>query len=135
MKINKPPKRNPSEGVEAFLVALEHPFKQEILALRQVTLAADPSITEGIKWNAPSFRTSEYFATMHLRRQDGLQLILHLGAKKRAPAAARATIADPESLLTWLDEDRASILFRSLTEIEQRRSVYVDLIRQWIRLL
>jgi len=69
----KPTKRSASapENVEAFLASLDHPFKPEILALRQVILGADPSIAEGIKWNAPSFRTSEYFATMHLRAKDG----------------------------------------------------------------
>ena len=65
------------EDVEIFLAALDHPLKPEILALRQIILAADPSITEGIKWNVPSFRTSEYFATMHLRAKDGIHVILH----------------------------------------------------------
>jgi hypothetical protein len=72
----KPTKRNASapENVETFLASLDHPFKQEILALRQIFLGADPSIAEGIKWNAPSFRTSEYFATFHLRAKDGVQV-------------------------------------------------------------
>ncbi len=68
----KPTKRSASapENVETFLASLDHPFKQEILALRQIILDADPSIAEDIKWNAPSFRTSEYFATFHLRAKD-----------------------------------------------------------------
>jgi hypothetical protein len=48
---------------------------------RQIILDADASIAEGIKWNAPSFYTSEYFATIQLRAKDGVQVILHLGAK------------------------------------------------------
>ena len=66
--------------MDAFLASLDHPFLREILALREIILGADPSIVEGIKWNAPSFRTSEYFATFHLRARDGVQLILHRGA-------------------------------------------------------
>jgi hypothetical protein len=54
--------------VEAFLAALDHPFKDGILRVRKIFLAADPRIAKGIKWNAPSFRTSEYFATFHLLR-------------------------------------------------------------------
>lgn len=97
----KPAKRSPSapESVEAFLASLDHPFKQEILAVRQIILGADPSIAEGIKWNAPSFRTSEYFATFHLRAKEGVQVILHLGAKTRDSSASGVVIADPESLL------------------------------------
>jgi hypothetical protein len=69
--------------VDAFLKSIDHPFEKEILALRQIILGAAPGIGEGIKWNAPSFQTSEYFATFHLRAKDCVQLILHLGAKKR----------------------------------------------------
>ena len=72
------------QDVESFLAALNHPMKPEILAVRQTILGADPSITEGIKWNAPSFRTTEWFATFHLRAKVGLQVILHLGAKARS---------------------------------------------------
>jgi len=57
-----------SEAVDAFMAALDHPFKVEIEAIRQAILGADPRIREGIKWNAPSFRTTEYFATTHLAK-------------------------------------------------------------------
>jgi hypothetical protein len=131
----QPAKRSASvpENVETFLASLDHPFKQEILALKQVILGADPSIAEGIKWNAPSFRTSEYFATVHLRAKDGVQIILHLGAKTRVNAPAGIAIADPEALLEWLAKDRASATFRDLNDIDARRSAFVDIIRQWIR--
>jgi hypothetical protein len=47
----KPSGRSASapEDVGTFLASLDHPFKQEILAIRQVILSADPSITEEIK--------------------------------------------------------------------------------------
>ncbi len=106
-----------TEEVEAFLRALDHPFKREILALREILLGADPSISEGIKWNAPSFRTSEYFATFNLRAKDRVQIILHLGAKKRDNTAELA-LADPETLLEWLATDRAVAGFSDLEDIE-----------------
>jgi hypothetical protein len=58
-------------AVAAFLRGLEHPLKQELEAVRRLILAASPTIHEGIKWNAPSFRTDEYFATMNLRARNG----------------------------------------------------------------
>jgi hypothetical protein len=131
----KPTKRSASapENVETFLASLDHPFKQEILALRQIILGADPSIAEGIKWNAPSFRTSEYFATFHLRAKDGVQVILHLGAKTRDNSTAGIAIADPELLLKWLAKDRASATFRDLKDIDARRAAFANVIRQWIK--
>jgi len=93
-------------------------------------LGADPGISEGIKWNAPSFRISEHFATFHLKAKDGVQLILHFGAKKRDGASPRTAIADPESLLEWLGPDRASVRFRDDKEIAARRSAFRKVVRQ-----
>jgi hypothetical protein len=131
----KPAKRAAAapESVEAFLASLEHPLKREILALREIILGADKAVEEGIKWNAPSFRTSEYFATFHLRAKEGVQIILHLGAKKRDSSASGVVIADPQSLLTWLDKDRASAKFRDRKEIDAKRAAFADVIRQWIK--
>jgi hypothetical protein len=120
------------ESVEAFLDALDHPHKPEILALRQIILAADPRIGEGIKWNAPSFRTSEYFATFHLRAKDCVQIILHLGAKVRETAISGITIEDPTAMLEWLARDRATLKFRDLQDIAARRAAFTLLLRQWI---
>ena len=119
--------------VGSFLAALDHPCKPEILALRQVILGADPAIAEGIKWNAPSFRTSEWFATFHLRAKDGVQVILHLGAKKRADAGEVAALADPEGLLEWLAADRAAVKFRDLADVEARGAAFAAVVRRWIK--
>jgi hypothetical protein len=121
------------KDVQAFLDALDHPHKPEILALRRIILDADPAIAEGIKWNAPSFRTSEWFATFHLRAKTGVQIILHFGAKVRDKSGARAAIADPESILTWLGDDRASATFRDGADVEARGGAFADVIREWIR--
>lgn len=135
----KPPAGRPGkraapapEDVETFLAGLDHPRKSDILALRHVILGADPAVAEGIKWNAPSFRTSEWFATFHLRAREGVQVILHLGAKKRDDAAGVAAIADPEGLLEWLAADRASVKFRDLANVEARGPAFAALIRRWI---
>jgi hypothetical protein len=120
------------ENVETFLAALDHPFKPEILALRQIILGVDPGIAEAIKWNAPSFHTSEHFATMQLRAKDGVQIILHLGAKPRDTATTGIVIDDLEALLTWLAKDRASVTFRDMDDIDARRPAFAHVIRQWI---
>lgn len=126
------PDARPPADVESFLAALDHPRLAEIRAVRQVILGADPAIAEGIKWNAPSFRTSEWFATFHLRAKQGVQVILHLGAKKRDAAAPAVAVADPESLLEWLGADRASVKLRDLADVEARGPTLAALVRRWI---
>jgi hypothetical protein len=118
--------KKPPESVDAFLESLEHPLKPEILAVRQIILGADPAIGEGIKWNAPSFRTTEWFATFHLR--GGFQVILHLGAKARDTTGIK--LESP--LLKWLGKDRASVTFPNMEVIEAKKGAFDDLVRRWI---
>lgn len=131
----KPTRRSapPPESVESFLASLEHPSKEEVLALRQIILAADPAIAEGIKWNVPSFRTSEYFATLNLRVKNGVGVILHFGAKKNDISITGVAIPDPDSLLEWLAKDRAMVTFHDLNDITAKQSAFTNLIRQWIK--
>ena len=122
----------PAVTVQSFIAALDHPLKQEIAALRQVLLGMDPKISEEIKWNAPSFRTSEHFATMHLRAKDSFQLILHLGAKAKRSVPPGA-IADPHDLLNWLGPDRASVKFATREDLAQKSEPLAAIVREWIK--
>ena len=117
--------------VDDFVAGLDHPLKDTVVALRSLVLGVDPAIGEEIKWNAPSFRTSEHFATMHLRAPDAVQLILHLGARRGRTIPAGA-IADPHRLLVWLGPDRASLSVRGPEELAARRDVMTAILRQWI---
>jgi hypothetical protein len=119
--------------VDTFIADLQHPAKSELIALRQIILGVDSAITEGIKWNAPSFRTRDDFATFHLREKQGLALILHFGAKKNAITQTGVAIADPAGLLQWLGKDRAIVRFADLAEVASRREALVALLREWIR--
>lgn len=125
-------KADTTEAVEAFLATLEHPRLDEIRALRGIVLGADPSIAEGIKWNAPSFRTGEYFATFHLRQKTGLAMILHLGAKTRDARLGAGAIEDPDGLLQWLGPDRAMVGFADAAAIQTRAKAFQALLRRWI---
>ena len=117
-------------AVDALMASLKHPHKAAIGALRRVICGAHPSIAEGVKWNAPSFRTGEYFATTHLRAKQGVGVILHLGAKVRA--GAKVDIEDPDKMLTWLAKDRAMIVFKDGNDLAARRSGFQSIIRRWI---
>lgn len=122
-----------SQAVDAFLAALTHPCKAEIEAIRRIILSADPSIQEGVKWNVPSFRTTEYFATFHLRRKQGIGLILHLGAKVKDNSGGGVTVEDPARLIQWLSSDRALIVFAGMVEVEAKQSALTAILRQWVK--
>lgn len=121
-----------TKAVDEFMRTLEHPFKNEIEAIRTSILSTDRSISEGIKWNAPSFRASEYFATTNLREKKGIGVILHLGAKVRDLPSGGIVIDDPGKLLKWLGKDRAVIVFDSLVDFNAKKDAFERIVQQWI---
>lgn len=121
-----------TKAVDEFMRTLDHPFKQAIEDIRATILAADPTIAEGIKWNAPSFRTSEYFATTNLREKKGIGIILHLGAKARSLPEGGITIDDPAQMLRWLAKDRAMIVFESPGDLQAGKPALRRLVKLWI---
>lgn len=132
---NPQSRRAPAPDVETFLASLEHPQKPALLALRRMIRDADPAVGESVKWNAPSFHTSEHFATFQLRHRGGVQVVLHLGAKPRPGAAARSRVADPVGLLEWRGPDRATVTFADLADVEAKCEPFRAVLRQWIALV
>lgn len=126
----KKPGPDTTEAVDAFLAELDHPGKAEIEALRRIILGVDPSISEGIKWKVPSYRTTEYFATTHLRAKEGIGIVLHLGAKVKD--VGELAIEDPEGLLEWLAKDRAMVKFADMADVRVKRPAFEAIVRQWI---
>ncbi|MES2696987.1 MAG: DUF1801 domain-containing protein [Verrucomicrobiota bacterium] len=120
-----------TEEVAAFMAALEHPLKTEIGAIRKIILGASPKIGEGIKWNAPSFRTVEYFATFHLRSTKEVQLVFHLGAKKRAELP-EIKLEAPEGMVRWLAKDRCLVTMGKGKEVEAKAAALRAWVRGWI---
>jgi hypothetical protein len=121
----------PAGSVDALLAALDHPHAAAIARLRALILAVDPRITESVKWNAPSFATTDHFATFHLRAKAGVQVVLHLGAKPR-PTGVRAEIDDPAGLLEWRAADRATVTFRDRADVEGKAAPFAELLGRWI---
>lgn len=122
-------------AVVALLQGLDHPLKREIEAVRQIILGVDPAIREAIKWNAPSFRTTDFFATFNLRSKDRLQLVFHTGAKVKATATTGIDIADPAGLLKWLAKDRCLVTLGVGEEIRAKQDAFAAIVRAWIQWL
>jgi Domain of unknown function (DU1801) len=116
----------------ALLDALNHPLRPVIDAVRDLIRKADPAVQEGVKWNAPSFYTTEHFATLHLRSPTCVQVVLHLGAKARPGVDLRPLIAAPPGLLQWKDGSRATIMLYSREDVERQHAVLNDVLRVWI---
>jgi hypothetical protein len=123
---------NDSESVKRYLEALDHPLKPEVQALRKIILKADARITEGIKWNAPSFHHGDWFATFDLRSHDWVQIIFHRGAKVKTVGDSRF-VKDPEAILKWITNDRCLVRFVSSGEVAARSSALSKIVAEWVQ--
>lgn len=121
-----------SAAVDAFISGQPEPLRAQTAALREAILGSASSISEGIKWNAPSYKTHEYFATTNLRAKSGIGLVLHFGAKAREVNASPENISDPTGLLRWIAKDRATLAFRDADDIQAHRAALQAIVRQWI---
>jgi Domain of unknown function (DU1801) len=118
--------------VNTLLDANKHPLRKEIDQLRTILLSVDTSIEEGVKWNAASFRTGDWFATLngpkHIKEP---MIILHAGAKAKG-LVLKDRIPDPLGLIKWLGNDRAQIIFKDTTDIRTKKQALQAIIGAWI---
>ena len=75
----------------------------------------------------------EYFATTQLRDQDGIGLVLNLGAKVQERPAFQ--LEDPWGLLKWLAKDRAQMNFAGIQVVKAHETAIQAIVRQWIAAL
>ena len=120
-----------TDEVNEFMRKLDHPLKPELEAVRAIILNVSPEISEGIKWNSPSFRVTEWFATINIRK-DAVLVILHLGAKVKDNSTGGLTIDDPTGLLEWLAKERAAVKFGNMQAIKSGQASFENIVRQWV---
>lgn len=122
----------PKQTVDQYMDALVHPMKAEIEAVRAIVLEADPLITEGVKWNAPSFcYQGDDRVTMRLQPKDRLELIFHRGAKVKDTTGF--TFEDSTGMMKWLAPDRAVVPLADMADVEAKRPALAELVRNWMR--
>lgn len=126
-----PAKNAPAGDVGAYMKALDHPLKKDIEAARLAILAVDPKIREGVKWNAPSFRVEDYFATIHLRSAAAVQVVLHRDAKAKKDGK-KMNIDDPEGLVKWLSDDRCIVTIGAGKAAKTSLPALKNIVAQWI---
>ncbi|MCC6357728.1 MAG: DUF1801 domain-containing protein [Phycisphaerales bacterium] len=119
--------------VAEFLGKLEHPLKSEIATVRGIVLGVSSDISEGIKWNSVSFRTSEWFATVNLRSREALQFVFHKGAKVKDNSTATGAIPDPLGMIKWLATDRCLVTVGAGEEVAKRRKALEAIVGAWIK--
>lgn len=94
-----------SAEVEAWLARFPPPLRQQVDAIRAVFHALSSHVVEEIKWNTPSFRASDDFATLHLRDPTKPMVVFHTGVKAKG-LVLRGRIDEPPGRIDWRAPDR-----------------------------
>jgi len=116
-----------TSAVEHYLSELEHPFKVEVLALREIILAASPAIEERIKWKSPSFHSrGDDLGAFELRPRDFVRLVF---------VFPHGLVADPDSIMQGSWADRRELRFSDLADVEAKRPALERVVRDWVELL
>lgn len=113
--------------------SLDHPLKKDIEVVRKLILDASAAVAEGVKWNAPSFRTTDWFATVNLRSIDSVQLIFHTGARVKESAVAGVNVADSAGLAKWLAKDRCLVTLGAGKALAANTKAFETFVRAWIK--
>ena len=116
---------NQTEKVNAFMDQLDHPFKTEVQAVREIIKNIHPDITEEIKWKAPSFSYKGYMATFNLWARQHVHLIFHNGA----------ILSHESGLLAGDYVDRRMVYFLTMADVKAKQPALEAAIREWVQLM
>ena len=113
---------NDTPKVDAYMSELKHPLKNEMEAVRSIILNANPQVTEGIKWNAPSFYYKGDMAVFNPRAQDYIHIVFPNGI----------VIGDDTGLLEGDYIDRRMAYFYDMDDINAKKAALEKAINGWI---
>lgn len=113
---------NRSAEVDAWLERYENPQKPLVEAVREVVLAADPRVTETIKWQAPTFVFHGNIASFFPKSKAHVALMFHTGA----------SLADPTGLLEGDGAVSRIARFHDADDLAAKTDALQGLIRAWV---
>lgn len=117
---------NQTAKVDEFLDKLDHPFKVEVQAIREIIKGVNTTITEQIKWNAPSFSyKGEYLVTFNLRATRHVHLVFH------NPVIAQVK----NGLLEGDYKDRRMAYFADSNDVSAKKAELENVVKELVRLI
>lgn len=121
------------QTLDEFLNSLDDNKKQQVHTLREYILSADPTLSEHIKWNAPSYiHDGEDRITFNVMNKEGLvKLVFHMGALRKEDRTAEPILKDAP-LIEWASDIRGYATFNDLSEITKNEESIRETVRRWL---
>ncbi|WP_306231366.1 DUF1801 domain-containing protein [Agrococcus beijingensis] len=121
--------------VDAFLDAQTPERRAEVGRMRSLVHEAEPALVEVVKWNSPSWTLDGVDRlTVSAAGKGPVLLVLHFGTERaeQRGAAPAGFAGDPEGLLRWRSDIRATLETPTAAELPERRDALVAVIRAWL---
>ncbi|HYJ11519.1 MAG TPA: DUF1801 domain-containing protein [Polyangiaceae bacterium] len=118
------PQHDDKAVVDAYMRDVDHPFKAEMQAVRQIILAASDKVSERIKWNAPSFFYKEDLGAFNPRATEYAHLILLF--------PDGAGMEDSSDLLEGKHKDRREAKFHGMDDVKAKKPALEKLVKRWV---
>jgi hypothetical protein len=122
------------QSVDAYLNDQPADRRATVTVLREIVLSALPGVTEIVKWNSPSFvYNGEDRITVNASAKDAVRLIFHAGVSTAEDKLAPPTFTgDPDGLLQWHSDIRASLAVKNAAEAEAKRASIAAVVANWL---
>lgn len=118
---------------QEFLTKFNDERKPLVLAMLNAISEECPTLTETIKWNAPTFcHNGKDRLTFMLHKIDRVGLIFHTGAKPKEDKKAAPLYSDDSGLLVWNSNIRAAITFFELNDFLSKENLFKKAVKRWI---
>lgn len=121
--------------ISEFMGGLDEERQSQVEKLRQYILDEAPSLTEHIKWNAPSYVKDDEdritFNTMN--KEQVVKLVFHMGATRKEDKKGQPILKNT-TLVEWASDIRGYMTFNSLEEITLNEKEIKQTIRGWLAL-
>lgn len=107
--------------------------KEQVLELQSYIQAADSTLEEHIKWNAPSYvKDGEDRITFNLMNKEGaVKLVFHMGASRKEDRKAAPVLKDAK-LIEWVSDIRGYVTFTDLQQIKSQEGAIKELVQKWL---
>ena len=126
---------NKFKTVDEFLNGLDEDRRSQVLKLREYILDVEPSLTEHIKWNAPSYvKEDEDRMTFNTMNKESIvKLVFHMGATKKEEKKGQPVLDDAR-LIDWVSDIRGYMTFNTLGEIIANKNEIKRTVQEWLAL-
>jgi len=116
---------NNTPKVNEFMDKLDHPFKAEVQAVREIILSVNKNITEEIKWKAPSFSYKGYMVTFNLWAKQYVHLVFH----------NPEVVNIKSEILEGHYPTRRMVYFADMKDVKAKKAALVKVVKELVKVI